>query len=131
MGKDRGADLNQRTIEHPTDVEDGNDEYEESEMFNNLNASPDIKLKSIEIDDNFSANRNKSNAKFAEAGDDGSGTGHKVSNTRTTSKTGKSSLILQNSYGSETNSGTMKNQRDRALMVVNKMKTLFTKFKTD
>ena len=101
-------------------------------MFNNLNASPDIKLKSIEIDDNFSANRNKSNAKFEEAvGDDNSGTGHKVSNTRNTSKTGKSSLILQNSYGSETNSGTMKNQRDRALMVVNKMKTLFTKFKSE
>jgi len=44
----------QKTIEHPTDVEDGNQEFDDHSDFEHINNSPDIKLKSIEIDDEFS-----------------------------------------------------------------------------
>lgn len=46
-------DDNQKTIEQPTDVEDGNNDYEGNTDFEHINNSPDIKLKSIEVDDDF------------------------------------------------------------------------------
>lgn len=56
----RKEDPNQKTIEHPTDVEDGNDdEYEDHSNFDHINGSPDIKLKSIEIDDEVTGKRIK------------------------------------------------------------------------
>lgn len=45
-------DNNQKTIEHPTDIEDANN-YESNTEFEHVGASPDIKLKSIEVDDDF------------------------------------------------------------------------------
>jgi len=52
-------DNNQKTIEHPTDVEDeNNDDFDNNTEFEHINASPDIKLKSIEVDDDFSSKKN-------------------------------------------------------------------------
>ena len=52
-------DAAQKTIEHPTDVEDAdNGLQDDPSEFDHLNNSPDIKLKSIEIDDEFSARKN-------------------------------------------------------------------------
>lgn len=64
--KKMNEDKNQKTIEHPTDIEDAN-HYESNTEFEHVGASPDIKLKSIEVDDEFqSKGRNFDN----------SGTGH-------------------------------------------------------
>lgn len=46
-------DKNQNTIEHPTDVEDAAADFDGTTEFEHINASPDIKLKSIEVDDDF------------------------------------------------------------------------------
>jgi hypothetical protein len=43
-----------KTIEQPTDVEDADANYDNASDFDHFNNSPDIKLKSIEIDDEFS-----------------------------------------------------------------------------
>jgi len=44
----------QKTIEHPTDVEDAHNDFDNnSDDFEHINQSPDIKLKSIDIDENF------------------------------------------------------------------------------
>ena len=59
-------DKNQRTIEHPTDIEDAN-QYESNTEFEHVGASPDIILKSIEVDDDFKSKRRNI---------DNSGTGH-------------------------------------------------------
>jgi hypothetical protein len=49
-------DIAQKTIEQPTDVEDADNGLpDDPSEFDHLNNSPDIKLKSIEIDDGFSA----------------------------------------------------------------------------
>lgn len=45
-------DKNQKTIEHPTDIEDANN-YESNTEFEHVGPSPDIKLKSIEVDEEF------------------------------------------------------------------------------
>ena len=47
-----GEDTNNKTIEHPTDIEDCNDGDGDSE-FEVINNSPDAKLKSIDVDESF------------------------------------------------------------------------------
>jgi hypothetical protein len=48
------GDKNQRTIEQPTDIEDDANETDGNQTdFDHLHHSPDIKLKSIEVDDDF------------------------------------------------------------------------------
>lgn len=42
-----------KTIEQPTDVEDAEANFDNASDFDHFNNSPDIKLKSIEIDDDF------------------------------------------------------------------------------
>jgi hypothetical protein len=69
-------DIAQKTIEHPTDVED-NKMQESSDEFEHYANSPDIKLKSIDIDDNFT-NKNKTKKIDDDISDDNSGTGHKA-----------------------------------------------------
>jgi len=88
----------QKTIEHPTDVEDAHDEFDgQSDDFEHINNSPDIKLKSIEIDDEFRAQRNNNGHL-----EDKSGTGHKASSKSSrVPSSQKSSLINQYSYGAE------------------------------
>ena len=68
---------------------------EESDFDHVNNQSPDIRLKSIDIDDKFSAARHKSAKQHLDEMDDGSGTGHKAQKTKSTTKaTNKSSLIM-------------------------------------
>ena len=50
-------DNNQKTIEHPTDIEDANNDFDNNTEFEHINNSPDIKLKSIEVDDDFSSKK--------------------------------------------------------------------------
>lgn len=105
VNKDRQTDLAKKTIEQPTDVDDAQEYLDDPSDFDHVNnQSPDIRLKSIDIDDTFTANRQKANDQFDDVeADDNSGTGHKAQKTKSTSKqTNKSSLIMQNSYGSET-----------------------------
>jgi hypothetical protein len=64
-----------KTIEHPTDVEDANANFDDASDFDHFNNSPDIKLKSIEIDDDFHGQQIGSEEAFL---DDNSGTGHKA-----------------------------------------------------
>jgi hypothetical protein len=45
--------LAKKTIEQPTDVEDADANFDNASDFDHFNNSPDIKLKSIEIDDDF------------------------------------------------------------------------------
>jgi len=69
-------DIAQKTIEHPTDVED-NKLQDSSDEFDHYANSPDIKLKSIDIDDNLT-NKQKSKKVDHDISDDNSGTGHKA-----------------------------------------------------
>ena len=65
-------DIAQKTIEHPTDVED-NRPLETDDEFEHMQNSPDIKLKSIEVDEKFTGRK-----KHDEEIHDNSGTGHKA-----------------------------------------------------
>ena len=79
VNKDRATPLAQKTIEQPTDVEDAQDGYDDRSDFEHMNNSPDIRLKSIDIDETFTANRQKGVTKFDDLqADDNSGTGHKA-----------------------------------------------------
>ena len=91
-------DIAQKTIEHPTDVED-NKGQESSDEFEHYNAgSPDIKLKSIDIDETFTNNKKNKNKKIDDGiSDDNSGTGHKAMPK-------KVNPVMQNSYGTEASS---------------------------
>mgnify|MGYP001017130462 CR=1 FL=1 len=119
-------DPNQKTIEHPTDVEDAHDpEYDQSE-FDPMNQTPDIRLKSIEVDAETTVKKRKNELddtfqiNVDHNDDDGSGTGHKVSKNSRPS-TQKSTLVQSNSYGSSTDT-QLKNQRDKAILLAQKMK---------
>lgn len=77
-------DPNKNTIEH-TDVESNNDGPLDSHRseFEHMNNSPDIKLRSIEIDDELTGRRRKKltapvNDNESVQEDDNSGTGHHV-----------------------------------------------------
>ena len=56
VNKDRQTPLAQKTIEQPTDDENANDYMDDQTDFDHINNSPDIRLKSIDIDDTFRAN---------------------------------------------------------------------------
>jgi len=87
------------TIEHPTDVEDAarGDDDDHSD-FDHLNNSPDIKLKSIEIDDDFQGGKNRNEDNLSDQfADDHSGTG---GCNPTTGPNKKVSQVARNSYGS-------------------------------
>lgn len=116
MNNDR-RDPAQKTIEH-TDVESNNDgplDGGRSE-FEHMNNSPDIKLRSIEIDDELTGRRlkklaapvNDTDSQYQE--DDNSGTGHHVNS----------------SQKMRTNQ-----QLDAAVGLIQKMKQAFLNFKKD
>ena len=99
----RLIDNNQNTIEHPTDIEDNKFDPEQSRDFSefeHLNQSPDIKLKSIEIDDELTGKRQKKRdgepQQLLDIDEfDNSETGHKAS---------KKTNVQSNSYGSQNSS---------------------------
>ena len=85
-------DTAQKTIEHSNDIDDEADQprlYDDPSEFDHINNSPDVKLRSIEVDDDLTGRKQKvpgaqtagidSDGK-SEA-DDNSGTGHRVSST--------------------------------------------------
>ena len=84
-------DTANKTIEHPTDVEDGDDLgiYDDPSEFDHINQSPDIKLRSIEVDNDLTGRRQKPlgnqgagvDSDGKSEADDNSGTGHHVSST--------------------------------------------------
>lgn len=65
--------LHKKTIEQPTDVEDADANFDNASDFDHFNNSPDIKLKSIDIDDDFRGQHRDN-----DESDDNSGTGHKA-----------------------------------------------------
>lgn len=82
-------DTAKKTIEHPTDVEDADDHgiYDDPSDFDHINNSPDIKLRSIEVDDDITGRRHKNNAAAVDSdgkseADDNSGTGHRVTSNK-------------------------------------------------
>lgn len=112
-----------KTIEQPTDVEDADANYDNASDFDHFNNSPDIKLKSIEIDDEFSGQQQReADETFP---DDNSGTGHKAKPKSGSSRPSqKSTLIQSNSYGSSTSEqfAQVKAQRDQAVNLTLQMK---------
>ena len=84
-------DTAKKTIEQPTDVEDADDRgiYDDPSDFDHINNSPDIKLRSIEVDDDLTGRRQRPGGNPAAGvdsdgkseADDNSGTGHRVSST--------------------------------------------------
>jgi hypothetical protein len=121
----RTIDNNQKTIEHPTDTEDADNGFESNDDFEHINNSPDIKLKSIEIDEEFSQRKNDGPVETGE-----SGNSHNKNFKSSREPSQKSTLINQYSYGSESMEyQQMKRERDQALLLVQKMKDCFEKFK--
>ena len=111
-------DLAQKTIEHPTDVED-NRPLDSGDEFEHIANSPDIKLKSIDIDEKFTGKRKHHD----EIQDDNSGTGHKAIPKKKTT-------VQQNSYGT-LDTSEISNQRDMAVQLANDMKNAFLKFQNN
>ena len=98
-------DTAKKTIEHPTDVEDAeNGLYDDPSDFDHLNNSPDIKLRSIEVDEDITGRKHKNNAAAADSdgkseADDNSGTGHRVTSSKKSQSLANSEILglrLQN-----------------------------------
>lgn len=119
-------DTAKKTIEHPTDVEDADDNhgYDDPSEFDHINNSPDIKLRSIEVDDDITGRRHKNNAAADSDGkseaDDNSGTGHRVT-----------SSYKKNNNQSLTNSEVLqlRLEKNKAVELIKTMRNCFNNFK--
>lgn len=118
-------DTAKKTIEHPTDVEDADDHgvYDDPSDFDHINNSPDIKLRSIEVDEDITGRRHKTNAAAADSdgkseADDNSGTGHRVTSSKKSSPSLASSEVLK-----------LRLEKNKAVELIKNMKHSFLKFK--
>lgn len=115
-------DTAKKTIEHPTDVEDGeNPLYDDPSDFDHLNNSPDIKLRSIEVDEDITGRKHKTNAAAADSdgkseADDNSGTGHRVTSSK------KSQLANSDILN-------LRLQNNKAMNLIKNMRNSFLAFK--
>jgi hypothetical protein len=114
-------DTAKKTIEHPTDVEDAADNglYDDPSEFDHINQSPDIKLRSIEVDDDITGRRQRNNAAAADSdgkseADDNSGTGHRVSSSKKSKSTATTSEVLR-----------LRLEKNRAVELIRKMRDTF------
>ena len=119
-------DTAKKTIEHPTDVEDADEPdgaYDDPSDFDHINNSPDIKLRSIEVDEDITGRRHKINAAAVDSdgkseADDNSGTGHRVTSNKKSGPSLAASEVLQ-----------LRLQKNKAVDLIKNMRHSFLKFK--
>jgi len=95
--------------------------YDDASDFDHINNSPDIRLRSIEIDNELTGRKLKSNAAAVvdsdgkSEADDNSGTGHRVNSNKKDLATVELTKV--------------RNEKDKAIQLVKRMKDSFLKFK--
>jgi hypothetical protein len=122
-------DTAKKTIEHPTDVEDADDRgiYDDPSDFDHINNSPDIKLRSIEVDDDLTGRRQRPGGNLAAGADsdgkseadDNSGTGHRVSSTNKKAAQAAESAEMQK----------LRLQSNKSLNLIQAIRSSFHNFK--
>lgn len=117
-------DTAKKTIEQPTDVEDADDRgiYDDPSDFDHINNSPDIKLRSIEVDEDITGRRHKNNAAAADSdgkseADDNSGTGHRVTSNKKSPSLASSEVLK------------LRLEKNKAVELIKNMRHSFLKFK--